>query len=511
MESRTKNAKANIISGLANKIVFMLLPFITRTCIIYGLGTIYLGLNSLFASVLQLLSLAELGFGEALVFSMYAPLAKGEHEKVCSLLNLYHRIYRIIGCVILILGICFIPFLENVIKGETPADVNIHILYLIYLFNTVISYWMFAYKNSILAATQKLSITNNINTITQIALSVIQIALILIFKNYYLFVIVIPLCTIVRNIIIHKVTQKMYPMYFCAGQLEKCELTEIKKRVAGMFIYKLCGSLRSSFNSIIISSFIGLVILAKYENYFFIISSIMGVMTLISSGIVASIGNSIATESVDKNYNDFLKFFFMYEVLTSWCTSCLLCLMQPFMRLWVGEELMMSDELVILFCIYFYLLKTGDICFVYRQATGIWWKDKYRPIIESIINLGLNIYLVQKIGVAGVLISAIITLSTINFLWGGKILYNEYFKRSMKKYLWHACIYLITTVLVTSITYTICNMISEYGYMDFVIKTLITSIISALLLFLIYRNHSEFINSKKLLSGLLKISNRRIE
>lgn len=504
MGSRTENAKANIISGIISKMVFMLLPFITRTCIIYYLGTMYLGLNSLFSSILQLLSLAELGFGEALVYSMYAPLAQNNHEKVRALLNLYRKIYRIIGGCILILGISFSPFLNYIIKGETPADVNIYILYYIYLFNTVLSYWLFAYKSSILAATQKMSITNKLDTFTQILLSITQTILIIVFKNYYLFVIVIPLFTIVRNIIINKITKKIYPMYFCEGILEKSELKEIKKRVTGMFIYKLCGSLRSSYNSIIISAFIGLTVLAKYENYFFIVSSLIGIMTLISSGIVASVGNSIASESIEKNYRDFIKFYFIYELLTSWCTICLLCLMQPFMKLWVGEELMLGNEIVLLFCIYFYILKTGDICYVYRQAAGIWWKDKFRPIIEAIVNLGLNLFLVRKIGVTGVLYASIITLSTINFIWGGKILFNTYFKRSMIEYFRHTCIYLFITIVTGSITYCTCFLIPDNGYATFTLKILISTILSAIILLLIYRNNYIFMTSKEFIFKLIK-------
>lgn len=505
MKSRTENAKANIFTGLISKMVFILLPFITRTCIIYSLGTIYLGLNSLFTSVLQLLSLAELGFGEALVFSMYSPLANGDHNKVRALLNLYRRIYRIIGSVILVLGICFIPFIDDIIKGDVPPDVNVHILYIIYLLNTVVSYWLFAYKNSVLAATQKLSVLNNINSIIRILLSVTQVVLLISFKNYYLYVVAIPVFTIAQNVLVNKVTQKMYPMYFCKGELDKKEISDIKKRVTGMFIYKLCGSLRTSLNSILISAFIGLEVLAKYENYFFIVSSIVGIMTLISSGIVAGVGNSIATENKDKNYNDFIKFFFLYGILTTWCTSCLLCLMQPFMKLWVGDELMMSNGLVVLFCIYFYLLKTGDICYVYRQASGIWWKDKYRPIVEAIINLIINIFLVQKIGVSGVLISSVITLSTINFFWGGKILFKEYFERSMSEYLLHAAKYLIVTTCVAFITYCICSIVQGYGYLSFMLKLLICAIIPSIFLLLIYKHDKEFLCSKTLLADLFRI------
>ena len=504
MGNRIINAKANIISGIVSKLVFIILPFITRTCIIYCLGTMYLGLNSLFTSILQLLSLAELGFGEALVFSMYKPLAENDNSKVCALLNLYRRIYRIIGTIILIIGICFLPFLDKIIKGDIPNEVNIHILYIIYLLNTVLSYWLFAYKNSILSASQKLSISNNINTLVQVSLSIIQIILILLFNNYYLFVIVIPIFTIIKNLIINKITKKMYPMFFCFGNVENEEYKEIKKRVAGLFIYKICGSFRTSFNSIIISAFIGLTILAKYENYSFIVNSIIGIMTLISSGIVAGVGNSIVSETVEKNYNDYIKFFFTYELLTTWCTVCLVCLTQPFMKLWVGENLMMSNSILILFCAYFYILKTCDICYVYRQAAGIWWKDKYRPIIEAILNLTLSLILIKKIGIEGILISTIITMSFINFFWAGHILFKSYFKRSMIEYIKHSLLYLFNTIIVVIITYVLCNTITDNGYLSFILKIMICIVVPSILLIVIYSKNKEFNSFKMLVKEIIK-------
>ena len=164
MESRTLNAKRNMLASLINRIVSMLLPFVTRTIFIYSLGSLYLGLNSIFSSVLSVLSLAELGVGTAMVYSMYKPIANGDAETVCALLNLYRKIYRIIGAVILVLGLAFTPFLPHIIKGAVPADINLYVLYFINLFSTVVSYFLFAYKNSLLTASQRMDVISHIDT-----------------------------------------------------------------------------------------------------------------------------------------------------------------------------------------------------------------------------------------------------------------------------------------------------------------------------------------------------------
>ena len=143
---RSKNAKRNIIYGTINRLTSLIFPFIIRTVMIYYMGVEYVGLGGLFSSILSFLSLAELGIGTALVYSMYKPIATDDVDSICALLKLYRKLYFIIGCIIFSVGLALAPFLRFIISQDVPDDVNIYILYLIYLLNTVISYWFFGYK-----------------------------------------------------------------------------------------------------------------------------------------------------------------------------------------------------------------------------------------------------------------------------------------------------------------------------------------------------------------------------
>ena len=194
---------------------------------------------------------------------------------------------------------------------------------------------------------------------------------------------------------------------------------------------RICQVCRNSFDSIVIASFLGLVVLGKYQNYYYIINTIIGFLGIITTSIVAGIGNNIVTQSVEENYRQFNIFMFGYNWIASWCTVCLCCLYQPFMKIWVGESNMFSMLLVILMCVY--LLKVGDIVAVYKEATGLYWEDRKRPVIESVFNLILNIVLVKIIGVYGVVISTILSIMFINIPWSASILFNEYFKVSMRE------------------------------------------------------------------------------
>ena len=181
--SRTKNTVRNISAGLINKVVMLLFPFVIRTILIKHLGSDYLGLSSLFTSILQVLNLTELGFSSAIVYSMYKPLAEKDTKTICTLMNFYKKIYRIIGLIIIIFGMLLIPFLPKLIHGSYPETINITILYLIYLFNTGVTYFLFAYKSSLLNADQRNDIINNVNTIVGSVQYIMQIIILIVFKN----------------------------------------------------------------------------------------------------------------------------------------------------------------------------------------------------------------------------------------------------------------------------------------------------------------------------------------
>ena len=222
-DTRTKNTKRNIISGVGYRTVTVLLPFLTRTAILYLLGEQYVGLSSLFTSILQVLNLAELGFSSAIVYNMYKPVADGDDTTICALMNYYKHVYRVIGIIIFVSGIILLPFLPRLISGSWPNEINIYILYLLYLSNTALSYFLFAYKTALLNAMQRMDIVNVVQMISQTGKNVIQLITLLIFRNYYLFVIIAILTTCLSNVLTAIITDKKYPQYKCNGYISSLQ------------------------------------------------------------------------------------------------------------------------------------------------------------------------------------------------------------------------------------------------------------------------------------------------
>ena len=500
--NRTKNASRNIIWGTINKFIMLVLPFLTRTVMIYTMGMQYVGLGSLFTSILQVLSFAELGIGSALVFSMYKPMAEEDEETVSALLNFYRRTYRVIGLVILVLGLMIMPFLDKLIAKDLPSGINIYVLFSIYLLNNVLGYFLFAYKQSILTASQRVDLISKISMILHMVSGITQIIILICTHNYYLYAAVVPVVTCLNNILVGIITNKHYPQFKCKGEIDGKELGSIKKKVGGMVFQKIGSIVLSSVDTIVISAFLGLVSLALYQNYFFVIKSIFGFLAVIMQSVISSVGNSVVLETVEKNYADFKKFNFVYVWIVTWCTTALVCLYQPFMELWIGRENMLSFGMVVLFSIYFFVHKWCDILYVYQEACGIWWETKFVPGIAAIVNLVINIILVQFIGLPGILLSTIVAVVFIYDTGYAIVLFKTYFKRidhGLKSYWLRQSAYFLAAILSAVSTYLICNIITVDSVMiHLLISTILCFIVPNIILTIIWFKTPEFIEAKNL-------------
>ncbi len=504
--NRKKNATRNIIFGTCLKLYQIVVPFLMRTIMIYFMGVQYLGLNSLFTSVLQVLNLAELGVGSAMVYSMYKPVAEHDNNTICALMGLYRKYYRIIGMVVLAAGCVIIPFVPHLIKSDVPEGINIYVLYVMNLLATVFTYWLYAYKNSILQAYQRNDIVSKVTIITDTIKYILQIFTIVFLKNYYMYVLVLILLQIASNIITAAVVTRMYPEYRCKGSLPKEEVAQINSRIRDLFTSKIGAVIVNSADTVVISAFLGLTVLAIYQNYFFIISSVIAFIAVVFNSCTAGIGNSIIVETKEKNYNDFKKFTFLIAWIAGFCTVCIVCLMQPFMNIWMNgnEKLMLGMSEVVCFCIYFFVYEIQQLLLTYKDAAGMWHEDKYRPLVTALTNLALNIIMVQFFGLYGVLLSTVISIIFIGMPWLFYNLFTVLFKRNAAKYVIRVVYYTVITIVISIITYSVCSLVPFTGMAELIVKLIICIIVPNLLFFATLFKFEEFGQVKALVKGILK-------
>lgn len=465
MNDRVKSVASGVVMGMANMAINIILPFVTRTIIIYTLGTDYVGLGGLFTSILSVLSLSELGVGAAVTFSLYKPIAENNVNKVNSILNLYRTVYRIIGLVIIAISVCMLPFLNVLVAGELPSGMSLQILFVIYVANTAVSYLLFGYKKVLFTANQRYDIEVNIASVAVMIQYIAQVVVLLVSRNYYLYVLVFPVATILNDLISNYIIKKKYPQYKCAGKVEKEELINLGKNVSGAFLSKLGSTVYLAVDNIVISAFLGLTVLGIYGNYYYIITSLIAIFAIVHNSLRPVLGNCIATENSETNWN-YLKFIdFIYMSVTIICCSCCMVLFQDFERIWAGEENMLPILIVVLMVIYFYTGRMSSVLLVYQEAAGIWWHGKFIPLIAALVNLTLNIVGVQLIGLPAILLSSIVASLLVTLPGVVWIMFRYYFKD--RKYLMEY----IRNLIVTAIQATIVIILSYLILDSFVVNS----------------------------------------
>lgn len=489
---RTKRAAKNIIWGLFYRFSTILLSFLVRTILIHTLGAAYLGLNSLFTSVLRILSLADLGFGTAITYSMYKPVAENDVPVVCALLKLYRKIFHIIGIAIFAVGLALMPFLDNLIAGSVPADVNLYSLFLVYLLNTSASYLFSAYKASILTAHQRNDIPSMVSMAANLIKNSIQILILLTIRSYFCFVVILPFTTIFTNLVTAYFAGKYYPQYSCCGQVEKGMQKQIIQKALALLSVKITGLIYNSVDSVVISGFLGLVTLAKYNNYYYVMDSVIAVIAVIYSSMMSTVGNSIVTETPEKNYKDYMNLSFINAWLVGWCTACLYCLYQPFIRLWAGEDLLFGKGVVICFCLYFYVYQLKAVQSTYKDAAGLWKEDMWRSYAANLFNLVTNVVLVQWIGVYGILVSTILALLVITYPWQTWMIHKKLFQCSMRPYLKKLLVYTIITAVACTGTKAVCSFVTQGGIAELILKGIICCFVPNLLFLCLSFRTKEF-------------------
>lgn len=502
---RTKNASRNIITGVLLKIYQLLIPFIMRTVMIYYMGVEYLGLNSLFTSILQVLNLAELGVGSAMVYSMYKPIVVDDKKKICALMHMYKIYYRVIGWIVLIIGLIFTPFLSRLITGNIPRDINIYILYVLNLLGTVLTYWLFAYKNSLFQAHQRVDVINKITLSTDTIKYVLQIVAIILIKNYYWFVIAILFTQIINNLTVAYFARKTYPEYKAIGELPKQEVRKINQRIKDLFTSKVGSVIINSADTIVISAFLGLTVLAIYQNYFYLFTAIAQLIAIVFTSVTAGVGNSIIVDSQKKVFKDFKTFLLIIVWIAGFSGACFLNLYQPFIEWWVGKDLLLEYNIVICLAVYFFVYEINSLLNFYKDASGMWHKDRFRPLVTALSNLGLNLILVQFIGLYGIVLSTVITMLLIGMPWLIANLFDVVFeKKYFKSFLIRMIFYIIVTVAMWLLSIFVCRFVRLPLILTVIVRLMICTLISFAIYFIVFRQLPEFKSMMQLANRITK-------
>ena len=490
--SRTKSSLINFFFAVLGQGLGLIISFIARIFFIKILGSEYLGLNGLFTNILTVLSLAELGVGTAITYSLYAPLANKDEKKCQMLMQLYRKIYIAIGLFILIVGIAITPFLSVFIK-DLPDIPNINLIYILFVVNTAISYF-YSYKRNLIIADQSRYIATIYRYGYYILLNVFQIIYLVITKDYIVFLVLQIIFTFAENVSVSIKADKMYPFLKdkTKRKLDDRSKKEIVKNTKAMMMHKVGDVIVNSTDNILLSSFVGLTAVGLYSNYYLITNALNIVISQVYNSITASIGNLCATDSPEKQYKVFKKINFLTFWIYCFTSICLVILFNPFIEIWIGKEYLFSMSIVLVLVVNFYLSGMRKSVLAFREAAGLFYRDRYKPIFEAIVNLVVSIILAMKFGTIGIFLGTLISTMTVCFWIEPLILYKYEFHVSVKKYFVDYIKKGLLMVGICLFAYILCLPSLGNIYVNFIYKLLICIIVPNMILLLIYRKSDEF-------------------
>lgn len=480
--SRSEYVVKNVSITLVMQVVKNVLSFIGRTAFVYVLGAEYLGVNSLFTEILTVLSFAELGIGNAMVFSLYKPLAEKDAEKIKSLMQLYAKAYRVIGIVIAGLGICVVPFVKHIVGDVSYVKEDITLLYLLFLVNSVISYF-FVYKKSLIIADQKNYIVDIYQQVFYAFQVIGQVVFLLVTKRFIPYLLIMIVTTFLNNVYVAYKADKMYPFLTQNNikPLDKAEVSGIITNVKALVVYKIGGIILESTDSIFISSLINVVTVGLYANYKMIINVFKTIGSQMMNSIVASVGNLNASATDQKKESVFYEMLYVSAWFYGFATMGLCCFMTPLVNVWLGEKYAIGFDAVLAASIYFYVSNMHYPCYTYRTTAGLFVFGKYVPMVAAVCNIVLDIILGKIWGLSGILWASTISRVFTYEIIDPCLIYKKIFHKPVIKYLFMYTGLTSLIFLDGVVSYKISSIVSLTGFIGLLIQVIVFSIVFNLL------------------------------
>lgn len=503
--SRSVYVAKNATITLLMQLIKNILAFVSRTIFVKVLGAEYLGVNGLFTEILTVLSFAELGIGNAIVFSLYKPLAQKNNEKIKSLMKLYARAYQAIGIVIAVLGVCVVPFLKHIVGDISYVKENLVLLYLLFLLNTVVSYF-FVYKKSLIIADQKNYIVDIYQQVFYAIQVVLQSVFLVITKQFIPYLIIVVVCTILNNFYVARKADKLYPYLKDknVSKLPKEEIKDIVTNVKALVVYKIGGIILESTDSIFISSIINIVTVGLYSNYKMVVNIFKTVGSQVMNSVIASVGNLNASSDNERKESVFREMFYLNVWFFGFTAVGLCVFLSNFVAVWLGKEFILDVGSVIAICIYYYISNMHYPCFTYRTTAGLFVYGKYVPMIAAVLNILFDIMLGMKFGLAGILWASIISRTLTYEIIDPILIYKRVFNKNAAKYFAMYGIYSVLVIIVGFISYKIIDFISLSGFFGIIVKGIVFTVVYNILFFGFTIKTREFQAVSKRFKNLLK-------
>lgn len=478
MTDRIQNSFRNISSSLAAQLLSNLIGFAARTVFIYTLGQTYLGMEGLFGDVLQLLSLTDLGMGTALRLSFYKPLADNNALAVAGLMRTYRKVSLLTGFAFLLLGLCFIPFLDFFVAGSQNVE-NLVLIYMLYVLKSFVGCF-FSYKKAVIQADQKEYIITLYSMAFSILKNVILIILLLATHNFIAYLVAQILLIPLENYVLARKADKMYPClkWRDVPAIEPHQKQELNKKMRAMIYHRVGDVVTTGTDNLIITKFLGLAVTGCYTAYFSIRTIVAVFISALINGLLSGVGKMVASEDTEFCENTFYRLEFISFSVRSCACICMVNLFQPFIQNWAGANYLVSVPVMLLIVAVYYLENSLMVTYSYRNAVGLFYNDRYKTLIEAAINLALSLWLVQRIGLLGVLLGTLLSQLVASAWVEPCLLYKNYFKKPVRRFFKMHAGYLLFTIVGAVLVNLLCRWLPGTTILTLLARFLLVGILT---------------------------------
>lgn len=459
--TRSKNSIKNASVALIYYIITNIFAFVMKMVLTRFIGIEYAGLNSLLTNILGILNIAELGLSVAIGYSLYKPLAEKNYEEINEILYLFKYLYRIIAVFIAVAGIILTIFIGNLVTSNISLS-EIRICFVLYLIATIASY-LLTFLNVLPSADQRNYMVVSIQNNGKIIKDILQILSIVVLKNFYAWILIEIISSIIIYIYTNIKIKKDYTWYKADNTKSLKELLkkykDIVKSIKDLVFHKIGGLFVYQTDIILISYFCTLTDSGIYSNYILIYTLLTGIVEQAFNGITASIGNLIVEKGEKETFNIWKEVYVIMIFVTILFGFLFYQLATPFISVCFGAEYTLTDIIVLGIVIntMFRIIKNPIDKF--KDAYGIFW-DRYAPIVESIINLVVSIFLGMKWGILGVVVGTIISNIVITMCWKPYVIFKYGFKEKISKFIIITLKYLLIGGIGVAISYFILNFVN---------------------------------------------------
>ncbi len=497
--SRTKKARINIGTAMVQNILNLIISLAGRIVFARVLSASYFGVSGLFSNVIGVLSIADLGMSTAMMYRLYKPIADDDQETIVSLVAFFRKVFLTIATVVFLVGVALIPFLKYIVN--LPEGIShLYSFYFLNLLGAVMSY-LFVYRTVLISADQKNYLLVRSNIVFKIITFVLQMAVLIGLKSYFIYLLIAVVINLINNLYQNHIALKQYPFLrtIKAKKLDKEELTAIFVDVKALFLYKICGVIQTNTDSIMISIFVGTIVVGYYSNYLMIISQVITVLGIIFGNLKAGIGNKLASEGPDEGG---YRLYEVLELFNYWlvlgCSIAIFILSKPFIALCFGTEYVLQDYVVLAVVLNFYTSNIRQTLWAYRETTGIFKQTQYTTMVTAVCNIVTSIIGGYFFGLFGIIMATV--FSRIIYAWWKEpmVLYRECFHKDPMHYYKQYIIRVILGFVIGGAAYVLCSLIPDCNdVLKLVIYTVISATVTIAGLYLYSFRLEEFKHLKK--------------